>query len=44
MNGGRKAKNPNELIKEVYKYKPQKQSFEEGLKDIEKIKMLEQNS
>ena len=37
-NGGKKAKNPNELIKKLY---TPKQSFSEGLKDIERLKELE---
>lgn len=41
MNGGKKAKNPNELIKEVYSQKPKKQSFEDGLRDIERLRELE---
>jgi len=37
-NGGKKAKNPNELIKKLY---AKKQSFEDGLKDIERLKEME---
>ena len=37
-NGGKKAKSPNELIKELYS---KKQSFEDGLRDIERLKELE---
>jgi len=37
-NGSKKAKNPNELIKKLY---AKKQSFEDGLKDIERLKELE---
>ena len=44
MNGGKKVKNPNDLIKELYSKKPQKQSFEEGLKDIERLRELEKLS
>ncbi|MCL2234366.1 MAG: hypothetical protein FWC02_01645 [Firmicutes bacterium] len=40
-NGGKKAKSPNELIKQMY-VKVKKQSFEEGLKEIEKIRALEE--
>lgn len=38
-NGGRKAKSPNELINSLYS---KKQSRDEGLKEIERIKKLEQ--
>jgi hypothetical protein len=38
MNGGKKAKNPNELIKSMY---TKKQSLEDGLRDIEKLKKTE---
>ena len=41
MNGGKKTKNPNDLIKEMYDKKPQKQSFEDGLRDIERLRELE---
>jgi hypothetical protein len=41
QNAGKKAKNPNELIKELYKTQSSKQTFEEGLKEIEKLKELE---
>ena len=37
-NGGKKAKKPDELIKKLYS---KKQSFEDGLKDIERLKELE---
>jgi hypothetical protein len=37
-NGGRKTKNPNELIKKLY---AEKQSLAEGLKDIERLKEAE---
>jgi len=37
-NGGKKAKSPNELIKKLY---ATKQSFEDGLRDIEKLKEIE---
>ena len=37
-NGGKKAKNPNELIKKLY---AKKQNFNEGLRDIERLKELE---
>lgn len=39
MNGGKKAKSPNELIKNVYKENV-KQDVNEGLKQIERIKKL----
>ena len=42
MNAGKKAKNPNDLIKEMYSLKTKKQSFEAGLRDIEKMRELEQ--
>lgn len=38
-NGGKKAKNPNDLIRNLYE---KKQSLDEGLRAIEKIKALEQ--
>ena len=38
MNGGKKAKHPNELIKNLYKQSTSKQSLEDGLRDIQKIK------
>lgn len=38
-NGGKKAKNPNELIQKLYE---KKQSVDEGLRAIERIKALEQ--
>ena len=37
-NGGRKAKNPNELIHKLY---AKKQSLEDGLRDIERVKALD---
>ncbi len=37
-NGGRKTKNPNELIKKLY---AEKQSLDAGLKDIERLKEAE---
>ena len=37
-NGGKKVKNPNDLIKKLY---AKKQAFEDGLRDIEKLKELE---
>lgn len=37
-NGGRKAKNPNELIRRLY---AKKQSLEDGLRDIERVKALD---
>lgn|GEM_PF-1705939 len=43
MNGGKKAKSPNDLIKDLYSKKPVRQSFEQGLKDIERLKELERN-
>ncbi|MCL2177316.1 MAG: hypothetical protein FWB72_05190 [Firmicutes bacterium] len=41
INGGKKTKPPNKLIDEMYKPTKQKQSFEDGLKDIQKIMELE---
>ncbi|MDR3022290.1 MAG: hypothetical protein LBU60_06440 [Clostridiales bacterium] len=41
MNGGKKAKNPNELIKQLHNKKSFKQSFEDGLKAIERFKCIE---
>jgi len=41
MNGGKRAKNPNELIKQMYTQKHPKQSFEDGLRNIERIRRLE---
>ncbi len=38
-NAGKKAKNPNELIKNLF---ARKQSVEEGLDNIKRIKELEQ--
>lgn len=38
INGGRKTKSPNDLIKALY---AEKQSREDGLKEIERIKNLE---
>lgn len=40
-NAGKKAKNPNEIIKKLFS---RKQSFEEGLRDIERVKQAEQRS
>ena len=37
-NGGKKAKNPNELIKKLY---AKKQNLSDGLRDIERLKNLE---
>ncbi len=37
-NGGRKAKSPDELIRRLFQ---KKQSFEEGLREIQRIKNLE---
>lgn len=37
-NGGKKAKNPNELIQKLY---VKKQSLENGLREIERLKELE---
>lgn len=37
-NGGKKAKSPNELIRKLY---TKKQSREDGLKNIERVKQLE---
>ena len=42
MNGGKKAKNPNDLIKEMHNKKPSKQSFEDGLRNIKKFIAWEQ--
>jgi len=42
MHGGKKAKNPQELIKEIYRNKPAKQSYADGLRDIERLRELEQ--
>ena len=41
LNGGKKTKSPNDLIKEMYNKKSQKQSFEDGLRDIERLRQLE---
>jgi len=41
INAGKKAKNPNELISEMYKKKAAKQSVNEGLRDIERLRQLE---
>lgn len=38
MNGGKKAKSPDRLIKSLYQGK---QSQEEGMREIERIKKLE---
>ena len=38
-NGGKKVKKPHELIQSLY---TKKQSFEEGLKDIERLKKAEE--
>nr|DAW45976.1 MAG TPA: hypothetical protein [Bacteriophage sp.] len=40
-NGGKKAKPPNELIRNLF---VQKQSFEDGLKDIERVKEIERRN
>lgn len=40
-NGGKKAKNPNELIKKLY---AKKQSLEDGLRDIERLKESEKKA
>lgn len=37
-NGGKKAKNPNELIQNLYQQSKPKQSLEDGLRDIQKLK------
>jgi len=37
-NGGKKVKNPNELIKKLF---VQKQSMDEGLRAIERLKQFE---
>lgn len=37
-NGGKKAKKPDELIKKLF---TKKQSFDDGLRDIEKLKDIE---
>lgn len=42
-NGGKNAKSPNDLIKQIYVPKSSKQSFEDGLKDIERLRELEKN-
>lgn len=41
MNGGKKAKNPNQLIKQLYKKSPPKQSLEDGFKAIKKLRESE---
>lgn len=38
-NGGKKAKNPKELIRKIY---AKKQSLEDGLREIEKLKKAEE--
>lgn len=38
-NGGKKAKSPKELIKRLYS---KKQNLEDGLRDIEKLKKIEE--
>ena len=40
-NAGKKAKSPNELIRKLY---ARKQSFEDGLQDIPRIKQAEKRS
>jgi len=42
-NGGKKAKNPNDLIAQMYAKSAPKQSFEAGLKDIQRLMELEQS-
>ena len=37
-NGGKKTKNPDDLIKKLYSHR---QSLEDGLKDIERLKKIE---
>jgi len=44
MNGGKKAKSPNDLIKEMYESKSSKQSLEEGLRDIDRVIALERRN
>ena len=44
INGGKKTKSPNDLIKEIHEPKKQKHSFEDGLKAIERIRALERLS
>lgn len=39
-NGGKKAKNPNDLIKKLY---IKKQDLTDGLRDIERLKKSERN-
>lgn len=42
MNSGKKAKSPNELIKGLFNSnKAKKQSFSDGLADIEKLREFE---
>ena len=38
MNGGKKAKSPDKLIRSLY---GEKQSYESGMQEIERIKKLE---
>ena len=38
INGGRKAKSPDKLIRSLY---GEKQSYESGMREIERIKKLE---
>ena len=37
INGGKKTKNPNDLIRKLY---AKKQSFEDGLRDIQRLKEM----
>ncbi|MCL2860931.1 MAG: hypothetical protein FWE22_00750 [Firmicutes bacterium] len=42
INGGKKTKNPNDLIQQINnKNKTTKQSLEDGLMDIEKLREFE---
>jgi len=43
MNGGKKTKNPNELIKNLYADETPKQALNDGLADIEQIIKLEKS-
>jgi len=44
MNGGKKAKNPNELIKKLYKKPKPKQRLEDGFRDIRKLREMEKSN
>jgi hypothetical protein len=41
MNGGKKAKSPNDLIEQLHSDKSANQLFEQGIQDIERIRRLE---